>query len=265
MRLTLPFARPTRTTSMPWVSFHESMFGRRSEPTAIWTDTAAATCRRRPVGEVGTPERAAHDAGRARGRDDEFLGPACYEHRGTEDRPGSSQRLAAAGDGRGGALRAASEAAPLMVETNDLNDVGAAFDRAWVTDLAIPNGFGRPTTTACSASTWPAAPASRSKSATAPGRSARTGTTAATTASAPGATSRCARSQPQDPRREARQHQRPSRPRPRSEIADIAKLSGRFGPELMTMTWPGPLPASARVTTSPRAGSSSGVGGRRRP
>jgi hypothetical protein len=23
------------------------------------------------------------------------------------------------------------------------NDVGAAFDRAWVTDLAIPNGFGR--------------------------------------------------------------------------------------------------------------------------
>jgi hypothetical protein len=30
-----------------------------------------------------------------------------------------------------------------MVETNDLDDVGAAFDRAWVTDLAIPNGFGR--------------------------------------------------------------------------------------------------------------------------
>jgi hypothetical protein len=50
------------------------------------------------------------------------------------------------------------------------------------------------------------------------------------------------------------------------EIADIAKLSsGRFGPDLMTMTWPGPLPASARVTTSPRAGSSSGVEGRRRP
>ena len=110
-------------------------------------------------------------------------------------------------------------------------------------------------------------PASRSKSATAPGRSARTGTTAAaTTASAPGATSSCARSQPQDHRREARQHQRPSRPRPRGEIADIAKLSsGRFGPELMTMTWRGPLPASACVTTSPRAGSSSGAIGRRRP
>jgi hypothetical protein len=57
-----------------------------------------------------------------------------------------------------------------------------------------------------------------------------------------------------------------ARPRPRGEMADIAQLSsGRFGPELMTMTWPGPLPASARVTTSPRAGSSSGVKGRRRP
>jgi 2,3-dihydroxybiphenyl 1,2-dioxygenase len=31
----------------------------------------------------------------------------------------------------------------LMVETNDRDDVGAAFDRAWATDLAIPNGLGR--------------------------------------------------------------------------------------------------------------------------
>jgi 3,4-dihydroxy-9,10-secoandrosta-1,3,5(10)-triene-9,17-dione 4,5-dioxygenase len=31
----------------------------------------------------------------------------------------------------------------LMVETNDRDDVGAAFDRTWATDLAIPNGFGR--------------------------------------------------------------------------------------------------------------------------
>ena len=30
-----------------------------------------------------------------------------------------------------------------MVETNDRDDIGAAFDRARVTDLAIPNGFGR--------------------------------------------------------------------------------------------------------------------------
>ena len=30
-----------------------------------------------------------------------------------------------------------------MVETNDRDDVGAAFDRAWATDLAIPNGLGR--------------------------------------------------------------------------------------------------------------------------
>jgi 2,3-dihydroxybiphenyl 1,2-dioxygenase len=31
----------------------------------------------------------------------------------------------------------------LMLETNDRDDVGAAFDRAWATDLAIPNGLGR--------------------------------------------------------------------------------------------------------------------------
>ncbi len=31
----------------------------------------------------------------------------------------------------------------VMFETNDRDDVGAAFDRAWATDLAIPNGLGR--------------------------------------------------------------------------------------------------------------------------
>ncbi len=31
----------------------------------------------------------------------------------------------------------------VMVETNDRDDVGAAFDRAWATELAIPNGLGR--------------------------------------------------------------------------------------------------------------------------
>jgi 2,3-dihydroxybiphenyl 1,2-dioxygenase len=31
----------------------------------------------------------------------------------------------------------------LMVETNTRDDVGAAFDRAWATDLPIPNGLGR--------------------------------------------------------------------------------------------------------------------------
>jgi 2,3-dihydroxybiphenyl 1,2-dioxygenase len=31
----------------------------------------------------------------------------------------------------------------LMVEVNDRDDVGAAFDRAWATDLPIPNGLGR--------------------------------------------------------------------------------------------------------------------------
>ena len=31
----------------------------------------------------------------------------------------------------------------LMFETNARDDVGAAFDRAWATDLAIPNGLGR--------------------------------------------------------------------------------------------------------------------------
>lgn len=31
----------------------------------------------------------------------------------------------------------------LMVETNERDDVGAAFDRAWATDLAITNGLGR--------------------------------------------------------------------------------------------------------------------------
>ena len=31
----------------------------------------------------------------------------------------------------------------LMFETNERDDVGAAFDRAWATDLAIPNGLGR--------------------------------------------------------------------------------------------------------------------------
>jgi 2,3-dihydroxybiphenyl 1,2-dioxygenase len=30
-----------------------------------------------------------------------------------------------------------------MVETNDRDDVGAAFDRVWTTDLAIANGLGR--------------------------------------------------------------------------------------------------------------------------
>ncbi len=31
----------------------------------------------------------------------------------------------------------------LMVETNDRDDVGGAFDRAWATDLTIANGLGR--------------------------------------------------------------------------------------------------------------------------
>ena len=31
----------------------------------------------------------------------------------------------------------------LMVETNDRDDVGAAFDRVWATTLGIPNGLGR--------------------------------------------------------------------------------------------------------------------------
>jgi 2,3-dihydroxybiphenyl 1,2-dioxygenase len=31
----------------------------------------------------------------------------------------------------------------LMLETNDRDDVGAAFDRVWATDLAIANGLGR--------------------------------------------------------------------------------------------------------------------------
>jgi 2,3-dihydroxybiphenyl 1,2-dioxygenase len=31
----------------------------------------------------------------------------------------------------------------IMFETNDRDDVGAAFDRVWATDLAIPNGLGR--------------------------------------------------------------------------------------------------------------------------
>jgi hypothetical protein len=31
----------------------------------------------------------------------------------------------------------------LMFETNVRDDVGAAFDRAWATDLPIPNGLGR--------------------------------------------------------------------------------------------------------------------------
>ena len=31
----------------------------------------------------------------------------------------------------------------VMVETHDRDDVGAAFDRAWATDLGIPNGLGR--------------------------------------------------------------------------------------------------------------------------
>jgi hypothetical protein len=30
-----------------------------------------------------------------------------------------------------------------MFETKERDDVGAAFDRAWATDLAIPNGLGR--------------------------------------------------------------------------------------------------------------------------
>ncbi len=31
----------------------------------------------------------------------------------------------------------------LMVETRERDDVGAAFDRVWASDLAIPNGLGR--------------------------------------------------------------------------------------------------------------------------
>jgi hypothetical protein len=31
----------------------------------------------------------------------------------------------------------------LMVETNERDDVGAAFDRAWESGLPIPNGLGR--------------------------------------------------------------------------------------------------------------------------
>jgi 2,3-dihydroxybiphenyl 1,2-dioxygenase len=31
----------------------------------------------------------------------------------------------------------------VMFETNERDDVGAAFDRVWATDLAIPNGLGR--------------------------------------------------------------------------------------------------------------------------
>ena len=31
----------------------------------------------------------------------------------------------------------------LMFETNERDDTGAAFDRAWASGLAIPNGLGR--------------------------------------------------------------------------------------------------------------------------
>jgi biphenyl-2,3-diol 1,2-dioxygenase len=81
----------------------------------------------------------------------------------------------------------------IMFETNSRDDVGAAFDRAWATISTSPTGSAVTTTTACSASTWPARPGSKSRSATAHGSSPTTGTTtAATTTSAPGATSPCA-------------------------------------------------------------------------
>ena len=41
------------------------------------------------------------------------------------------------------AVRAAADAAPRDVRGEHRDDVGAAFDRAWATDLAIPNGLGR--------------------------------------------------------------------------------------------------------------------------
>ena len=81
----------------------------------------------------------------------------------------------------------------LMVETNCRDDVGAAFDRAWATDLDIPNGLGLHDTTSCSASTRPVRPGSWSRSAMAPGRSPTTGTaTTATTGPACGVINRFA-------------------------------------------------------------------------
>ena len=65
-----------------------------------------------------------------------------------------------------GALRAAQKLHHVMFEANSADDVGAAFDRAWNSDLAIPNGLGRHDNDRCSASTWPARPASWSRSAT---------------------------------------------------------------------------------------------------
>ena len=80
----------------------------------------------------------------------------------------------------------------VMVEVADRDDVGRAFDRAWGAGLGIANGLGRHDNDGMfSFYVVSARPASRWRSATAPGSSPTTGTTtAATTASAPGATSR---------------------------------------------------------------------------
>ena len=83
----------------------------------------------------------------------------------------------------------------VMFETNERDDVGAAFDRAWATDLADPERARPPRQRRhVQLLRADARPASRSRSVTARASSPTTGTTtAATTASAPGATSRCAR------------------------------------------------------------------------
>ena len=83
----------------------------------------------------------------------------------------------------------------VMFETNERDDVGAAFDRAWATDLPIPNGLGRHDNDGMFSFylQTPGRLPDRGRPRR-PGRRPTTGTTtAATTASARGVTSRCAR------------------------------------------------------------------------
>ncbi len=92
-----------------------------------------------------------------------------------------------------GTVRASAEAAPLHGRDDGRDDVGAAFDRAWATDLPIPNGLGRHDNDGMFSFyvTSPAGFQGRGRPRR-QGRDRRLGRQPpSTTASAPGATSRC--------------------------------------------------------------------------
>ena len=144
----------------------------------------------------------------------------------------------------------------VMFETNERDDVGAAFDRVWATDLAIPNGLGRHDNDGMF-SFYVVSPAGFQVEVGhgARGRHRRGTTTVATTASAGGVTSRCGSVRDDDvtPTPTSR-----SSATGRSARAPRSCSASSDGRVVVLERWPEPVSAArAPCTSTTRSGASS--------